>query len=35
MSKPAEDVLDYSSDGEQKTKGAKAKTTRGTRGQKG
>ena len=34
MSKPAEDVLDYSSDGESKTKGNKAKTTRGARGQK-
>ncbi len=32
MSKPAEDVLDYSSDGESKTKGNKAKTTRGARG---
>ena len=34
MSKPNEDMLEYSSDGEQKSKGNKAKTARGARGQK-
>lgn len=34
MSKPNEDMLEYSSDGEQKTKGNKAKTGRGAAAKK-